>query len=85
MFVQMLYNFMVFVVTSSMFTIMVVMVFMAPNFMFFHVMYMVFVLMVMLMTSGKNMFFVFWVIHNISLTGFAATFHGFTTAFHASR
>jgi hypothetical protein len=84
MFVHVFYDFMMLVVTSSVFTIMVVMVLVTIDFMFFHVVYMMFSLMMMLMTSGKNMFFVFWMIHNYSLTGFAAAFHGFTAAFHAS-
>ena len=69
MFVQMLYNFMMLVVTSSVFTIMVVMVLVAACLMFFHVMNMVFGLMMVFMTSRMNVLVMFWVM----------MFHGFLT------
>ena len=69
MFVQMLYNFMMLVVTSSMFTIMVVMVLVAACLMFFHVVHMVFVLMGMLVSGRMNVLVMFWMmVFHVDLT-----------------
>jgi hypothetical protein len=63
-FVQVLYNFMVLVVTSSVLTIMMVMVLVAASLMLLHVMNMVLGLMGMLMTSRMNVLFVLVMFHD---------------------
>jgi hypothetical protein len=63
--VHVLYNFMMFVVTSSMLTIVVMMMLVTIYFMLFHVVYMMLGFMMMLMTSGENMFFVFVMFHGV--------------------
>jgi len=64
MLVQMFYDFMVLVVSSSMFTIVMVVMNMSACMMFFHVVNVMFMLMGMLMSSGMNMLFVLWVFHD---------------------
>jgi len=69
MFVHVFYDFMMLVMTSSMFTIMVVMVLVTAGFMFFHVVYMMFVLMGIFMSGRMHMFVVFWMmVFHVDLT-----------------
>jgi hypothetical protein len=58
MLVHMLNNFMVFVMPSGMFTIVVVMMDMSTSLMFFHVMNVMLVIMGMLVSMGMSRYFV---------------------------
>jgi hypothetical protein len=65
MLVHVLNHFMMFVVTSSMLTVVVMMMLVTIHFMFFHVMNMVLVLMMMLMASWMNVLFVLVMFHDV--------------------